>query len=70
LAIIEIISFEYTDSKRQLACMTVNEMAESGAGDKSKVTVPTQIMDMEQTDDSHWNWTRHYMHFETGKGKA
>ena len=70
LAIIEIISFEYDDSKRQLSCMTVDEMEESGTGGKSKITVLAQIMDMEQTNDAHWNWTRHYMRFETGKGKA
>jgi hypothetical protein len=47
-----------------------DEMEESGTGDKSKVSVPAQIMDMEQTTDSHWNWTRCYMRFESGKGKA
>jgi len=70
LAVIEIISFEYDDSKRQLAYMTVDEMEESGIGDKLKITMLAQIMDMEQMNDAHWNWTCCYMHFEMGKGKA
>jgi hypothetical protein len=45
-------------------------MEDSGTGDQSKVTVHAQIMDMEQTNDSQWNWTRRYMHFEMGKGKG
>ena len=70
LAIIEIISFEYTDSRRQVTSITVDEMEDSGTGDQSKVTVHAQIMDMEQTNDSQWNWTRRYMRFEMGKGKG
>jgi hypothetical protein len=58
LAIIEITSFEYADSKRQVTSITIDEMEESGAGEKSKVTVLAQIVDLEQTNKSKWNWTR------------
>jgi hypothetical protein len=63
LAIIEIISFECADLKRQLTSITIDEMEESDTGEKSKVTVLVQIVDLEQTNKSMRNWTHHCMCF-------
>jgi len=70
LAIIEITSFEYLDPKRQVTSITMDEMEGLEAGNKSKVTVLAQVLDMDATSESGWIWTHCYVLFGSEKGPA
>lgn len=71
LAILEITSFEYHDTKRQVTSMKMDEFEHQDQGDPSQVTVLVQIMDtMDATNDNEWIWNRRYIRFETGKKRS